>query len=463
MPGYTTTTLDQFASQLGTNLDDTSSLYWTVPEKVLAIQEGLRVWGALTSYWRTRGVFPSAITWGEAGITWNGPGIRWDTNPPYYDLSATMPTLRTRNWTLDQLTKEIQFACFEAANGISGTGMSGQISVQDILQCIQRARNRFVLDTRLPLSVTYSGVNPPPPQGLVQVDQASVYVHRAAWMDSMPGGYWGTWRNLWREDAWAVDHGTPDWTITPGMPQQYSEAELAPLQLQLSPPPSNAGLLEILSVNSLTMDLTDPDQTFGIPDEWIHAVKYAALADIFGPSSQIADPFRAQYCATRYTQAVSFAKNARSLLRVMVNGVPMPIDTLTAMDAGNSYWRNQTGPPQMAGVAYDLMALSTIATGSWSISCDVAQSAPIPTVGSQFIPLGEEDLPALLSYCENILMIKCGGKELQATMPNYDDFMQAASQRMGINKAKIRYLEPLFGMPNREWAQRPDMLEAKSA
>lgn len=463
MPGYSQISLDQFAAQLGTNLDDEASLYWTVPEKHFAIQEGLRVWGALTSYWRTRGVFPSAITWSQAGINWNGPGIRWNTNPPYYDLSATLPNLRTRNWTLNQLTQEIQFACLEAANGISGQGMSGQISITNILQSIQRARNRFVIDTHLPLTVTYSGVNPPPPQGLVQVDQSSVYVHRVGWMDMSQGGYWGAWTNLWREDAWAVDHASPDWTIAPGNPQQYSEAELSPLQLQLSPPPANEGLIEILSVNSLGLDLTNPDQTFDIPDEWTHAVKYAALADLFGPNSQIYDPLRAQYCETRYTQAVDFARNARSLLRMMVNNVPVPIDSLAAMDAGQPYWRNQSGTPQMAGVAYDLVALSTISTGSWSISCDVAQSAPIPTLGAQFIPLGAEDMGTLMDYCTHVLTLKCGGKELSGTMPDYDSFMKAASQRMGINRAKIRYLEPLFGMPNREWAMRPDRMEAKSA
>lgn len=440
MPSYSQVTLTALLAQLGTNLDDTGSIYWTDLEKTFAIQEGLRVWGALTSYWRNRGSFGTS------------------PSTTYYDLSVTLPALRTRSWTLQQLTQEIQFACLEAPGGISGAGMSGQIQIQNILQAIQRARNRFVIDTRFPLTVLTSAVlNPPPPDGLMSFDQSAVYVHRAAWLDVGPGGP-GAWTNLWREDAWSVDHGNPQWTIQGGPPVQYSEAELAPLLLQLSPAPTNAGALEILAVESLTLNLANPGATFDIPDEWIHAVKYAALADLFGPNSQISDPLRAQYCETRYTQAVDFAKTARSLLRVMVNGVPLGIDTLAALDAGHPSWRNQSGTPELAGVLYDILAFDSQPYGTLGITCDVAQSAPIPVVGSDFIPLGEEDLGSLTDYCTHILTLKCGGKELTGTMPDYDSFMRAASQRMGINKAKVRYLEPLFRMPNREWSARPDRM-----
>ncbi len=439
---YQQITLAQFIAQLGVNLDDEGALYWTDAEKTFAVQEGLRVFGAVTNYWRTRGSF--------------------STSPAatYYDLSVVLPALRTRAWTLDQLTQEIQFALNEAPSGISGVGMTAQVSITNILQAIQRARNRFVIDTRLPYSRLASSPGPAPPNGLVPFDQSVVYLHRAAWQDYGSGGDPGAWTNLWREDAWQVDHGSPQWTIEPGAPQQYSEAELAPLQIQLSPPPSNSGALEVLGVLSLTLDLTDPNQTFGIPDEWIHAVKYAALADLFGPNSQIYDPLRAEYSETRYTQALDFAKNARSLIRLLVNGVPCAIDSLAALDAGQPSWRNQSSMPELAGVLYDILAFSAQVPGSAGVTADVVQSAPIPVLGSDFIPLGEEDLGPLTDYCTHILAIKCGGKELSSTMADYDSFAKACTQRAGINRAKIRMLEPLFGIPNREWNARPDRIEA---
>ncbi len=441
---YSQFTLAQFLAQLGTNLDDPSALYWTNAEKTFAVQEGLRVYGAVTNYWRTRGAF--------------------STSPAatYYDLSTTLPALRTRAWTLDQLTREIQFALLEAANGISGAGMTAQVQIQNILQAIQRARNRFVIDAHLPYSKLASAAGPAPPNGLIPFDQSVVYLHRAAWQDWGSGGTPGAWTNLWREDAWQVDHGSPDWTVEPGSPQQYSEAELAPLQIQISPPPVNSGALEILGVLSKTLDLTDPNETFGIPDEWIHAVKYAALADLYGPNSQIYDPLRAEYSETRYTQALDFTRSARSLIRVLVNGVPLGIDSLAALDAGQPNWRNQSSAPELAGTLYDILAFSSQVPGSAGVTCDVVQSAPIPIALGDFIPLGEEDLGPLTDYCTHILTIKCGGKELSSTMGDYDNFARACTQRMGANRAKIRMLEPLFGIPNREWSARPDRIEARA-
>ncbi len=105
---YTQYTLASFNAQLGVLLDDQTALYWTDPEKTLAVQEGLRVWGAYTNYWRGRGTFNLTV------------GV------PFYDLSVVLPTLRTRTWTLQQLTQDIQFALLEAANGTTGDGLVHQ-------------------------------------------------------------------------------------------------------------------------------------------------------------------------------------------------------------------------------------------------------------------------------------------------------------------------------------------------
>lgn len=439
MPSYTQTTLGQLLTQLGTILDDSGSIYWTPAERTFAVQEALLTWGALTGYWRTRGAFAT-----NSSTTW-------------YDLSQLLPTLRSRAWTLNQLTQEIQFACFEPANGISGAGMSQQVSIGNILAAIARARNRWVIDSHQPYSILSSRTIAPPPGGLVSFDQSVVYVHRAGWLDVGPGGP-GRWTNLWREDSWSVDHGNPLWTIEPSAPTQYSEAELAPLEVQLSPGPTNEGQLEILAVESLALDLTNPAQTFAVPDEWVHALKYAALSDLWSTQSQIYDPLRAQYAESRYTQLVQFAQDARSLLRVLVNGVPLALDSLAALDAGQATWRNQAGVPSVAGSLYDLFALNTIPSQTYGVTCDVAAVAPYPVSPGQFIPVGIEDLDTILNFATHLLTLKCGGKEFTATLVFHDQFLAAASRRMGINRAKVRYLEPLFGIPQREQQIRPDAL-----
>ena len=122
---YTQTTLDQLSQQLGVLLDDPGARFWTYPEKVLAIQEGLLLWGGLSAYWRSRGSI----------------SIQASAPSPWLDLSLALPKLRARTWTLGKIVQEIQFALNESAPGGSasllGTGMSGQVSIQDILQSVQ--------------------------------------------------------------------------------------------------------------------------------------------------------------------------------------------------------------------------------------------------------------------------------------------------------------------------------------
>ena len=460
---YSQVSLGGLTTQISSLLDDVNARYWTALEIQYAIWEGLRVWGALTSFWRTRGSFTlqpaNGGLWSAATFPWLPSVFPWQytSSFPWYDLSAQLPALRSRTVTLNQITQEIQFMLLEAPNGISGAGMSGQVSVTSILNAVRRARNRFVLDAHLPLSIHAILASPPPTQGTVQFEQNAVFVHRASWQD-IPGS---TWNNLWREDAWSVDHGNPDWTLEPSSPLQYSESELAPLQLQLSPIPVNEGILEALTVDSVQLDLTSPTTNMLVPDEWAHAIKYAALADLLSAESQLVDPMRAQYAEQRYQQAIAFAADARSILRLTVNNVPIPLDSLAALDAGQPYWRNQTGPPQAVATLYDLFTCSPGTVDQpYGAAVDVVQSAPIPKLATDEIQLGLEDIDHLVQYVTHILTFKCGGKDF--SMAGYDDFMGAVASRKGVNRAKIRYLGPLFAQAQREWAARPDRVTANA-
>jgi hypothetical protein len=439
---YTQYSLDALALKIAALLDDTGELYWSRADKYWAIWEALRVWGALTSYWRARGTFnlnPAAAT-------------------PYYDLSAMLPTLRSRTWTLGQMVTEIQYMLNEAPNGISGAGMSAQVSIASILDAVQRARNRFALDAELPVEVAEGFGVPPPPDGMVTFDMDSVYVHRTSWKD-IPSGIW---RVLWRQDAWERDHADPLWTLNPGMPRAFSESENAPLKLQLYPPPVNAGTLEALEVESLMMDLTSAASMFNIHDEWVHAVKYQTLAILLSVESQLKDPARAQYCDMRYKQSVEAALTNRSTIRVLLNGVPLPVDSLAAIDMAKPFWRNQTGKPTKAGVVDDLVMFDCIPDQAYGVAIDVVQVAPLPT-GADYIQIGPEDIPSIVDYAVHILTFKAGGKEFEATFPKYDSFLSSALERAGINKAKMRYLKPMLDQPDKEQQERPDREERKRA
>lgn len=436
MPGYEQITLAELTTQVSQLLDDTSQLYWVPLEIQYAIYETLRVFGSVTNFWRQRGTFQ----------------IHPNDNSPFYDISKQLPLLRSRTTTLNQITQEIQYHLLESPSGIAGTGSSGQVPISAILAAIQRARNRFVIDVHFPNAVHPNFEPVTPPNGLVYFDQESVFVHRVSWQDSG-----GAWSNLWRDDTWTYDHSDSAWPFDPGAPISYSEAELAPLILQMYPPPVNAGTLEAVTVDSLLVDITNPASTFNIPDEWAYAIKYAALEEILTGGNQIIDPMRAQYAAQRYSQAVTFAKDARSIIRLTVNGNPLPIDSLAAIDAGCSYWRNQTGMPQMAGIMYDFAVMNPgVADQTYGIGADLVTPAPLPTL-NQYIPVGEENLQDIIDYTVNYLMLKCGGTEFKSTMGLLDNFQRAMSTRKGVNAAKIRYFEPLFGQWQKEEMLRPDV------
>ena len=439
MANYTQFTLDSLAVQLGVLLDDQNEKYWVRNEKYFSIWEALRTWGSLTNYWRTRGIF---------NIT---------AATPWYDLSQQLPALRTRTWTLNQLVTQIQYMILENPSGIAGTGMSGQIDINSILQSVQRARNQFVIDVKFPFTVhPSSDITVTPTDGLAQLPDTTIYLHRLSFQDSTSLAY----TNLWREDAWAADHNNPLWTLDPGAPKAFSQSELSPLEAQLIPAPVNAGNVEAVTVDSLQIDTTDPNATFNIPDEWIHAVLYAALADLFS-AGQMDDFVRYTYCTQRYDQAVDAARMARSVIRTQLNGVPLPMDSLAAIDAGRPFWRNQLARPTTTGVLYDLVAFANAPNGNYSVSADVVQSAPIPVTGGGLIPLGPEDIPSIINYCVTLLTLKCGGNEFKETLPGYDDFLKAAVSRNKILAVKARYMTPIFGQPQMEWANRPDRMETK--
>ncbi len=435
---YTGTALDQLAVQIGVLLDDQSELYWTRTEKYYAIFEAMRVWGAYTSLWRTRGAI--TLTAGQ----------------PFYDLSVALPTLRTRTWSLSNMAQDIRYMLLENANDFGPAGMSGQIALPSILSAIGRARNRFVLDAMLPFRVNPLASGPPPAEGMCALPQDTIYVHRASWRDSSSG----TYTNLWRQDAWALDHANPQWTTFAGMPFAFSVAETSPLDLQLYPIPLNEGSLELIDIESLSMDLTNPGATFTVPDEWVHGIKYGALADLFNVESQLFDPLRFQYADMRYQQAVRGAQGINTIIRLLVNGRPVPIDALAALDAAIPYWRNQSGMPFMGGVMNDFLVLAPVPDQVYGATVDVVQSAPLPTVGSSEIQLGLEDIDYIVNYATHMLTFKCGGNEFKSTFSHYDAFMGGVAKYGRINKAEIQYLGPLFDQPAKESATRPTEMAA---
>lgn len=436
---YAQYSMSSLVAQIAGLLDDPQFIQWKYEEIRFGVIEALRYWGALTSYWRARGAFSTIA--GE----------------PWYDLSAELPALRPRTVNFNEIVTEIDFHCFELPGGVAGTGLTSQFNITTIINAVVRARNRLVLDAGLPLSTTTTAFTGAP-DGRIEIDENIVYLRHGYWHD-----FSGAWSPLRATDAWAQDSYSPLWTLEPGVPFAFSQSVTPPLDVQLFPLPNTTGSVEWLVARTLNYDgPITADTLLDIPNEFVHAVKYAALADLFTMDGETSDPQRADYAERRYLQTVEIAKNHKSIARVQVNNVPIGLSTLTMLDNAYPRWRMSNGKPTAAGCDLDILALAVVPDGSYGVQCDVLQSAPIPADDDEFLQIGRELIPNIIDYVQHYLSFKLAGEEFMMSIPQYDNFMASAKSRNTIQSKQIKFMSPLYGMPGRENTQQMGASDEKA-
>lgn len=423
---YSQQTRASFTAELAQALNDPGLVYWSQNELNWALNEALLLWGALTSYWTTRGTFNTV------------------SSTPFYDLSTQFPSLRARTYTFNNLVSEIQNHLLEPASGVSGSGMTDQFTIGQITSALSRRRNQFVIDSRIPL--TFNTYPAPAPQiDALQLDESVALITRAAWTDATTGIV----TPLRRTDTFAAQSYNPIWNLNPGKPYAYSQAEAMPGAMLLVPPPLASGSVHLTFAQTLALTVA-AGTSFAIPDEFAWALKYGALYEILSTNSQGYDPIRSRYALERYSSGIEIAAAHRSILRVRSNDTPLSLSTLADLDSGRPTWQTTTGSPNVAACAYDLLAFSKVPDGVYSITCDLSQSAPLPTAAGSYIQVGREEIPYLFDYCRHILQLKIGGTEFVQSMPLYDNFIKGATQRSKLIGVKARYLTPLFTVPQNQ-------------
>lgn len=428
---YSQTTRASFTTELSQALNDPNNVYWSVDEMNRALNEALLLWGALSSYFTTRQVFPTVAS------------------TPFYDLSTQFPTYRARSYTFNQLTTEIQYHLLESPTGVAGTGMTDQFTIGAITSALSRRRNQFVIDSRIPL--TFATVaSPAPPINTIQLDNSVALITRCAWTDAATGVV----TPLRRSDSFSAQSYSPLWNLNPGKPYSYSQAEAMPGALILIPPPLASGSVHMTYAQTMALTVA-PGTSFAIPDEFAWALKYGAMYEILSTNSQGYDPIRSRYAMERYTMGIELASQHRSLIQVRSNDQLLSLTTLGALDSGTPTWQTGIGTPKIAACAYDLVAFSRVPNTVYSITCDLVQSAPLPATSGAYLQVGREELPYLFDYCRHILQFKVGGTEFVQSMPLYDNFLKGAMQRSKFLGVKARYLTPLFTTPAMEEAELP--------
>lgn len=454
---YTHTTFAQLQTELALRLFDAGNVYYTATELVLYLTESLRTFGLCSGFWRARGT-----------VTASANTAFYNLNTLLTDGSTLLlaPTITDRD-----IIQQLQYYLLETSAAVSQSAWLGteMFTYAGISAAVQNRLNQFLSDTGV--VVTRSLITSlSPPIGRQVLTQSTIDVRRIAWIGASPENYYTI---LWREDERLLTAADQSWSVTPGTPANYSIMVPPPLQLQLAPIPVSSGQLELLTVDSTVLIPATSATVLGIPDDLTPAIKWGALADLFGNDGIARDPVRATYCEQRYQQYVRLARALPVVLHTELNGVPLIPSTLQELDASTPNWQNITSDAShpvtdVVLCAPNLIALSCIPDTTYSVTCDVVRRTPIPVLDADYVQLGREQLDMILDYAEHLALFKVGGMEWHATERQANNFIaqsitynqrisaavraslsassQSERQKQGIPRRVDSWLKRTFGV-----------------
>jgi hypothetical protein len=240
-----------------------------------------------------------------------------------------------------------------------------------------------------------------------------------------------------------------------------------PLQLQLAPPPSISGQLDLLTVNaSPALDPAVSATILGIPDDLTPAIKWGALADLLGIDGQARDSTRSQFCESRYQQYVQLTRLLSSVIHAEINGLTVIPDTLANLDAAVPDWQNASGSPSHLALAgWNMLACYPVPDGTYSATLDVVRRTPIPANDSVQIQIGREQIDAILDYAEHLALFKCGGYEFEVTSRQAQNFLVQSvtfNQRLSAS-AKYIFAPKERGQHEKSYRPRREQAEGLGA
>ena len=415
------------------------------PEIKLYINEALRVWNSLANFWRDRVIFQTAAGQAFYKIT----AASTITNP----ANLLVPTL-----TDSDLVAEIMYHLLESQplqpDPIDTTTWRGtdMFTLPWVLGALTRRRDQFLHETAITLNSTLvSGVISS--EGRMNLPETTLDVRRIAWkaLD-------GTHSHLWRMDEWEAQAQLPTWAYNPeSAPTGFSLILTPPVRIQLVPPPALGGQLDMLASNS-GIPLTG-GVLLGIPDDWAWAIKWGAMADLLSNEGQGKDPDRAQYCEERFQQALAVARHDPDILSGQVNGQQVTLMSLQDLDSGNPAWQDGTGHPVSIAVERDIVALSPVPDGVYSVTLDILRPAPIPVNGTDIVQFGPEILDTIIAYAQHIAAFKEGGAEFTSTKLQFNDLLRLAADYNSKLSALAVFRDVLEDRSTREEDRTPRRLQ----
>ncbi len=433
---YTHITLATLRSQLAARLSSPDGVFWIPSELDDYILESLRVYGALTGFWRAQASFNTVQGTTFYNIT---------------TINAAFTAILGYTLTDTSLVRTIQHHFLEPASGDSWAGTS-MFNLSDVTRALQHRRDQFLAETGVVITRSTPAVSAAPTTREALADTI-IDLRRVVWnRDSDSENF-----HLWREDEHNLSAFDQGWK-TAGVPIAYSVSAAPPITMQLAPPASVTGTFDLLHVS--TGASLDPSSgvVLGVPDDLAWAIKWGAMADLLSHGGEARDP-RAAFCEERFKLGVAVARSLPVVIHADIAGTPILPDSLHNLDAFRNNWQNDTqGAPDTVVIAgHNLIAVSPPPDGVYSITLDVVQRADVPTGAADNVEIGREDLSGIIDYAEHLAAFKIGGAELNLTQQQASNFLSRAVLRNQLMDAGTRgSLKNMFAVSKRETeADRP--------
>jgi hypothetical protein len=409
---YAYVTLYQALSDLGQRLYDTTQQMWSAAELTAYIQDALRTWNALTSFYR------DSMT------------VTLSPNKIWCDLPSQKNSLRPYTATDQSQIQLIEYALLEPITSSYPLVWAGslQFAIADILANWTAKQNEVLGTTGCTLTPTV--VSAPTSWQRIFPPDTTLVIRRVAWIPVAGQGYSTT--ALRQSDGWAkVAYDRNYTTAAPAPPRSWMQSTQPPPSFDVDRLPPVTGQYEMLLSLSGPNSSSTAASTCAVPDDWVWVARWGALASLLGHESNASDPLRADYAEKRFQQGMVLMSDASAVLDLRINNIPRFLDGVRNGDDFNANWQGKAGAPPRVGytAGLNLLAFPPIdgVIGGYSATVSVVGNMPMPATSGDFLQISRDDYDSVLDEAQHIAMFKIGGQEFLASLPLHAAFLKRAA------------------------------------
>jgi hypothetical protein len=392
MMQYTHTKTISFINSILTSLGDSKGITYVYNEVLLAIHEGLRLIDCLSYFSRSIKTF--AIP----------------TQTSFIDLTTItelVPFIGF-NKLISELEYELDRHLLE--DSISTSTINHEVFDNTSYRVmIERKCIEFLLETGL-LFTHESLELGSPPITYIQLAETILNVRRVAFFAN------NKYSTLTRESEDNVKSFTYNSNIAADfIPNYYSQTTSPKNLIRFYPRINDIGKLELLSIKRANFDNIT---ILPIISNLSWGIKYGVLYEYYRQPGNGNDEKRAEYCKSRWQQAINIAKNYSLILEVRILDQLVSIDTLDSFDTFTPNWQNtiitkvdDLNLLSITVASWNIIALSSKLDASINATAEIdfLQNTILPISNDDFIQIPFEFIPILEVYASHYLQLKIGG------------------------------------------------------